>query len=289
MRVLVAFINTLGGKDAFALACALAEIFDCDLDLVTVVRGSENRAIINETDVEWQEVVIQQANEWMDEVIASSPRRVNVTKNLRYSESFAEGLLETAKDLDSSIMVIGGGRHGALGKVALGSVGNTLLHSSPIPVALAPRGYRHHRAPRLDRVTAMVGQRMKAYQHFIETAEDYATRAKCPLRLVSLLTDAKYQGDPALQAQAVGVLEGIAEEHSKAKHTEITVEAKVGDNTEDAVAALKWKKHEIALVGSSRLAQTGRLFLGSTANKILRATPVPLIVVPTSKIGEESP
>lgn len=287
MRILAAFTNSLGGKDAFALACALAEIFKCPLDLVTVVRGSEDRAITNATDIAWEEVVVQQANEWMDEAIAQSPGRTSITKNMRYAESFPDGLLAAAADLDSSIMVIGGGRHGALGKVALGSVGNTLLHSSPIPVALAPRGYRHHRPDRLTRVTAMVGQRMNAYQHFLETAEEYAVLAACPLRLVSLLTGPEYQESPARQEEAVAVLTAVAAEHAERNQTEITVEAKVGDNTEDAVAALTWKKSEIALLGSSRLAQKGRLFLGSTANKILRATPVPLVVIPTSKMGEE--
>jgi nucleotide-binding universal stress UspA family protein len=33
-------------------------------------------------------------------------------------------------------------------------------------------------------------------------------------------------------------------------------------------------------VGSSRLAQPRRLFLGSTAAKILRELPVPMVVVP---------
>jgi len=32
--------------------------------------------------------------------------------------------------------------------------------------------------------------------------------------------------------------------------------------------------------GSSRLAEKNRIFLGSTANKVLRALPVPMVVVP---------
>ncbi|MEO6529797.1 MAG: hypothetical protein ABIN10_09430 [Specibacter sp.] len=34
------------------------------------------------------------------------------------------------------------------------------------------------------------------------------------------------------------------------------------------------------MIGSSRLAQTKSIFLGATANRILRALPVPMIVVP---------
>ena len=34
------------------------------------------------------------------------------------------------------------------------------------------------------------------------------------------------------------------------------------------------------LIGSSRLAPQSRLFLGATAGKVLRALPVPMVVVP---------
>jgi len=34
------------------------------------------------------------------------------------------------------------------------------------------------------------------------------------------------------------------------------------------------------IVGSSRLAEKYKLFIGSTANKVLRALPVPMVVIP---------
>ena len=43
---------------------------------------------------------------------------------------------------------------------------------------------------------------------------------------------------------------------------------------------LEWDDGEILIVGSSRLAQKNSMFLGSTANKVLRALPVPMVVVP---------
>ena len=43
---------------------------------------------------------------------------------------------------------------------------------------------------------------------------------------------------------------------------------------------LDWQDGEMLLIGSSRLAQNKSIFLGSTANRILRALPVPMIVVP---------
>jgi len=56
-----------------------------------------------------------------------------------------------------------------------------------------------------------------------------------------------------------------------------------GDSIEDAVAQLSWEPGELAVVGSSRLAQPRRLFLGSTAAKMLHELPVPMVVVPRTR------
>lgn len=275
MRILAAFTDTLGGKDAFALASSLADIFDCALDMVTIVPGGEDRAILDSTDVAFSEVIVTQADDWMEQAIAASAARTVARKHLRYSDSYAQGLLATAAELDSTMLVIGGGRHGALGKVSLGSVGNTLLHSSPIPIALAPRGFRHHPYNRITRVTAMLGTRVDPHSHLLNVAADYSTLGRCPLRLVSLL-DRSVPAESAMKEQLSETSHLTAERTG----TPVSFVVQPGDNTEDAMSALDWKRHEIALVGSSRMAQKGRLFLGSTANKILRSTPVPMIVIP---------
>jgi nucleotide-binding universal stress UspA family protein len=48
----------------------------------------------------------------------------------------------------------------------------------------------------------------------------------------------------------------------------------------DAVSRLEFAASEVAIVGSSRLAQPKRIFLGRTANKMMRVLAVPMIVVP---------
>ena len=61
---------------------------------------------------------------------------------------------------------------------------------------------------------------------------------------------------------------------------EASAEVAEGPTIEDAVRGLEWHAGEIVLVGSSRLATPHHLFLGSTAAKMLRELPVPMIVVP---------
>ncbi len=47
-----------------------------------------------------------------------------------------------------------------------------------------------------------------------------------------------------------------------------------------ALDRLEWERGDLLVVGSSRTGLAARLFLGSNATKILRASPVPVIVVP---------
>jgi nucleotide-binding universal stress UspA family protein len=58
-----------------------------------------------------------------------------------------------------------------------------------------------------------------------------------------------------------------------------------GRSIEEAVEALDWEDGEVVMIGSSRLAQHSRLFLGSTANRMLRSLPVPMVVVPRNYEG----
>ena len=53
-----------------------------------------------------------------------------------------------------------------------------------------------------------------------------------------------------------------------------------GSTLDEAVGNLEWKPGDVLLLGSSRLAIPKRVFLGSSAAKILRAAPVPVVVVP---------
>ena len=53
-----------------------------------------------------------------------------------------------------------------------------------------------------------------------------------------------------------------------------------GKSLQKAVQGLDFADSEVVLIGSSRLAQPRRLFVGHSASKIMRALPVPMIVWP---------
>lgn len=187
MRILTAFTNSLGGRDSYHLGVSLAEAFSCPLDLVTVVKGGGGRYVLDVTDHAFQDVVATQVDDWMSEIMEEHRPRVPVSKYLRYSLSFPEGIIASAEELKADLLVAGGGRHGVLGRVSLGSVGQTLLNSSTVPVALSPRGMRHAPLDGLSRITVMLGESGR-WRGVLSKARTFADRAGVPLRLVTVAT-----------------------------------------------------------------------------------------------------
>ncbi len=87
------------------------------------------------------------------------------------SRTAGEGLLDAAEELGAQVLVTGSSSDGALGQVVLGSTTDWLLHSSPIPVAISPRGYRGAKSGKLIRVTC-------AYSGTPESVEGRRTRRR---------------------------------------------------------------------------------------------------------------
>ena len=103
-----------------------------------------------------------------------------------------------------------------------------------------------------------------------------------PLRLVSLV-ELDAEGDSgeninAAHIHANTVLTAAAHRLPEGHH--VSVEVAHGRTIEEAIDDLEWDDGEIMIVGSSRLAEKNKLFIGSTANKVLLALPVPMVVIP---------
>jgi nucleotide-binding universal stress UspA family protein len=209
------------------------------------------------------------------------PPDVTATTHLLWADSTTEGLLQAIADLRSDRIVVGAARGGLLNRFTIGSVANSLLHSSPVPVALAPHSYR---APELiTRITCAIGTRPGG-EALLDSVAALTEGLTVDLRFVTLVeVDApRHKGSDAATESGAEHLKGVLsyyERHATGKGTIVT-EVGTGTTVEEAVEALDWAPSELAFVGSSRLAAPRTIFLGVTAHRMLHALPVPLIVVP---------
>jgi nucleotide-binding universal stress UspA family protein len=278
-RILVGYTATPAGEDALAAAAALAGSTGAQLDVV-VVLPLNSRPTIVPNDPGYDALLRDTAEGWLGDARSRIPRSVPSRERVVYGDSLAEGLLTAAEAGRAALIVVGAARGGLLGRFTVGSVAGSLLHASPIPVMLAPEGSRDTAAP-LARVTGMVGTRAGA-DAVLATSARLSSSAHAPLRLVSLL---------ALDLPGAGAAkERVGEHHAAAVLQEAraalpdgvdaTASVASGDSVAHAVSSLDWQPGEVVVVGSSRLAQPSRLFLGTTAATMLRELPVPMIVVP---------
>lgn len=289
LRLVVGYTATKAGKDAVAFASRFAAASGADVHLVQIL-PAEGRSVITPPNAAYDRYLEGQAREWLATAAAAVPEGVEHAEHVRYAESFGEGLLETAEELSATHIVVGAADGGRRGRHRLGTTTNELLHVSDIPVILVPKGAR--KAPAdvgLPRLTVAVGTRPGA-DALIEEAASLAAATGAAVRLLSLVTvDLPASVDTGViriagAAHADQVLQTAQAALSADSASEVVVAR--GESIEDAVSHLEWEPGEIVLVGSSRLAQPKRLFLGSTAAKMLHELPVPMVVVPRTRKEE---
>jgi len=285
-HVVVGYTATKPGRDAVAFAARLAGALDAVLD-VAIILPSAQRSVITPPDAGYDRHLQAQAKVWIARAIDRIPADVVAHAHVRPAESFAEGLVSIAAEVGASSIVVGAADGASRGRHRLGSTTTELLHSSDVPVVLVPRGARKV-APEtgITRLTVAIGVRPGADALIAETAE-LASAVRAPVRLLSLLpVDLPPSADTAAirlagTTEADEVLAAARASLPAGMHTDVVVAA--GDTIEEAVSHLDWQAGELALVGSSRLAQPRRLFLGSTAAKMLHEITVPVMVVPRTR------
>lgn len=287
-HIVVGYTATKTGRDAVAFAARLAMATGAVLD-VAIILPADSRSVITPPDAGYERLLREQAQAWIAAAIDKTPAEVVAHAHVRSAESFAEGLISLADDLGASHIVVGAADGGLRGRHRLGTTTSELLHSSDVPVVLVPRGARKVAAETgVTRLTVAVGTRPGADALMVDAAA-LAAATGASVRLLSLLTvdlpptadtgairlAGSTEADEVLAAAQTALPEGLV----------VEVVVADGDSIEDAVSHLDWQPGEVLLAGSSRLAQPRRLFLGSTAAKMLHEVPVPVIVVPRTHLG----
>lgn len=285
MRLAVGYLATPGGADAVALGVRLARSLGAELDVCMVLPPDRGVPAMVPTGG-YEELLAEQAGEWLNEALAGVPDDVVAHSHVSVSDSTADGLINEVKRLGAQAVVVGGSGGGLAGSYSLGSVVNELLHSAHVPVAVAPKGTRLSAVERVREVTCAIGERAGAGT-LLNAAVRACKAADVPLRLVSLVAlDPMFgslRGDAdALRERAMDHARRALEEAKESLPEGFSVTATVaeGVSVEDAVSRLPWHDGDVIMVGSSRLAAPRRLFLGSTAAKMLRVLDVPMVVVP---------
>jgi len=243
-------------------------------------------------DAEYLELQEKAANEALALARTHIGPDLSVELVTHHARSVSSGLLEVARQRNATLVALGSSSGGMLGLVSLGGVADRILHSSDIPVTLAPKGFDTGTVnARVSRITVAFG-RADVDSDLLRTAAAVAKDIGASLRVACFAVR-------PLTA-AAGSIESGAEDlvvHAWADHLESEIHSALGagetgsvatrvdfvvgqgGSWAEAVAGIPWTEHEVLAVGASSSA-ISRFFLGSHASKIVRSAPVPVFLMP---------
>ena len=247
-------------------------------------------------DEEYRSYLRGEAEVALDAARRLLPADVDAEFAVHESRSTAPGLLAVAAEQDATMVVVGSSSAGVFGHVALGSVTSRLLYSSPVSIALAPRGFRIRAGDVVTRVTAAYDGSPDQDEMVLAAAAESA-RGGATLRLAAFAVrvPAPYttalgtEGDAPVENEWVRSVESAtaAALQRVAALPEVpdSVDSVIGFGSTwaDALDDVEWLPGDVLAIGSSSSGPVARVFLGSRAAKIVRHSPVPVIVVPRSQ------
>jgi nucleotide-binding universal stress UspA family protein len=292
VTVAVGYLAGKGGRSPLYLAVEVAKTLKTSLTVVTVVPRPWMTPSIARIDAEYAQYADQLADDsakQAQQCIDSLAPGLDVKFHKVAHRSVSGGLLEAAEELKPDVLVLGSAADGKLGQVVVGSTADRLLHSSPVPMAISTRGYRGSKAGGLTRITAAYPGTPEAL-HVVERVAALAEQLNVPMRVVTFAVRGRTMYPPEVGLRAEdSILEQLA---THARETlaqlktdgvigkDVALQVATGNGWDDALDAADWQDGDLLAIGTSPVGGIARVFLGSRGSKILRHSPVPVLVLP---------
>ncbi|MGN8025021.1 universal stress protein [Microbacterium sp. 22242] len=299
MSLLVGVDPARRSSSALTLGAQLANSLGTDLVVAAVVSGSWPHPHARGADHEWRAHNRDAADLVLDHAASVLGGQVEARFVTHDASSARRGILELVDELDPELLLVGSAAGGERGRVALGAVSEALLHASPVPVALAPAGYRAPLDSRVARVTVGYGGSDAAHD-LVRSAAPLAARAHADLRVASFAVRPESEfgilagaggraEDPVLREWSRSISAHVAQliddiETLTPRPTIEDAVIGVGESWADAVQDIGWEDGDLLVLGSSSLNPLTRVFLGTRATKIVRSATVPVVVVPRAAL-----
>jgi nucleotide-binding universal stress UspA family protein len=199
------------------------------------------------------------------------------------------GLVAAVEELKADALVLGSAADGKLGQVVVGSTADRLLHSSPVPLAISPRGYRGSKSHGMTRITCAYPGTPESL-HVVERVASLAAQLEVPMRVITFAVRGRtmyppevglHAEDSILQTWASHSRESLAALKSDGVvGNDVTLQVVTGNGWDQALDAAEWLDGELLALGTSPQGALARVFLGSKGTKIVRHSPVPVLVLP---------
>jgi nucleotide-binding universal stress UspA family protein len=292
VTVAVGYLAGKGGLAALHLGVEAATTLKSPLAVVTVVPKPWTTPSPARVDAEYAQYADRLAADSATQArqcIESSNPCLEVSFHKYAHRSAPGGLLQAVEELAAEVLVLGSAADGKLGQVVIGSTADRLLHSSPVPLAIGPRGYRGSKTHGLTRITCAYPGTPES-RHVVERVAAVAERLGVPMRVITFAVRGRTMYPPEVGLRAEdSILESWASNAREALATlksdglvgdDVNLQVVTGNGWDQALDAAEWHDGELLAIGTSPQGAIARVFIGSKGAKIVRHSPVPVLVLP---------
>lgn len=293
MTIIAGFSASRQGPAPLNLAVQLARTTGDEIVAAAVLEAS-SRAKSHPLERRYLDAQADNALRSLTQVIDSLRPEIKVTPVVHRAKSVGSGLLEMVDKYNAQAVAVGSSSTGLLGRITLGSVTDRLVHTARVPVAIAPRGYPQITAA-VDRLTIAYGGAADTTKP-IQAAAEMAKSQNIGLRIASFTVRPPLRFAGSIEGSADDLVtdewtrkteSGVRKQMNKvrAKIDVPDVELVIGAGVDwsAAVNSVPWKYGDLLVLGSGAAGKRSQVFLGSAAAKILRFSPVPVMIVPRPK------
>ena len=270
-------------RDALALARALARAAGTRLIIVAVYAANARSAVMERGA--YSRALAMEAEsvlEWVARPLAG----VEAEARAVACTSVPRALQEVAAAEAALAIVVGPSHRGALGRIVPGSVGERLLHGSPCPVAVAPRGYWGQAYQGIKRIGVGYVAVPEASQA-LSAAVGLAARTNATVRVLSVVepttvSASMYFGSGSGQLDAT-VRAALGRNMQRAIDqvaAPVEISGEMADGYADDELARLSSEVDLLVCGSQSHGQAGSVMLGCVSSGVLRKAVCPVLVVP---------
>jgi nucleotide-binding universal stress UspA family protein len=275
--------------DALALTSVLARQLGAAVVLAHVRPPAMRGAGVGAVDAEWRAFLRTET----DRLLTDAETRLHdwapdlsVERAVTDNRGSGRGLTRIAHTHAAALVVIGPAPGGRAAHVAVGSTADQLLHGSPVPVVLAPRGFAERMPPAIARCT-IAYQRVRTDPGVLNCGVAFAGRIGADVRLLTLVLRPirLYSGrqHQLAEHQVLVATRDQARRDLDAALAELATPAESllaeGDDVRAALDVVPWAD-DLLVCASGSAGPLKRVFVGDVSHKIVRNARTPVMVLP---------
>ena len=291
-KIIVGVDGSDTSRDAIALASGLAGLTGSTLVLANVFPydTSPSRTL----NRQFEEFLREDANAVLERLRATVDDGLTVDTSTVPNPSPAHGLHALAEREEAGLIVVGSTHTGRIGRVLPGSTAERLLHGSPCPVAVAPKGYAD-RPGREPRAIGCGYDGSQASEYALSVARRLAEANGVQLRLIRAFQPIAYDIPPGSAAMGgAGSYNDVLRERA-AENLDAALERLDGDvdahfevGDPAKILAETSEGLDLLLMGSRGYGPLHSVVVGGVAGRVAREAACPVIVFPRSATKTEA-